>query len=101
MDRSKLELVRSKLELELVRSKLELHRNRNLHGGACGKACATNHHGTWERTDRKHRKLVLARSTQELVHNKGRNQFRNHRTDRLVRWLRSTKERKRQSKLRK
>jgi hypothetical protein len=51
MDRSKLELVRSiqvlvrSKELELVRSK-ELHRNHNLQGGACGRTCATNHHGT-------------------------------------------------------
>lgn len=52
MDRSKQELHRSKelvlarsMVLELVRSK-ELHRNRNLHDDVCGRACATNHHGT-------------------------------------------------------
>jgi len=38
-------VLRPVVVLELVRSK-ELHRNRNLHDDVCGRACATNHHGT-------------------------------------------------------
>jgi hypothetical protein len=101
MDRSRLELVRSKeqvlarsKELELVRSK-ELHRNRS--ASACGRTCATNHHGTLVHMGRKHRKQVLVRS--KLAHNMNHNHDRNRRTNRLVRWHRSSKLRKRQPKL--